>query len=116
MYTTANEMADYLRSTLGDRAANTYLGIISKPLNEIEFKREQQLSNTEIMLEALESKVWWKTTELRKALSWDHNKTTQTLQYLIRTGKVQKSGKKNRVQYRKIQPQEQLELFNTEVA
>lgn len=101
----AKNVAEIVGKTAGDRAAATYLAICSRPApTQKDLDREiaeMEGSNADILLAAMSGKEWWKTTELMRELGWGHKKTSQTTQYLIRKGKIVKSGSGNRVQYRK---------------
>lgn len=87
----------------GDRAATTYLKICCTPADSKAIQQEltEMTSNTSTLLKIMDQQEWWKTTELMAALHWGHSRTSQTIQYLLRKGKIAKSGSGSRVQYRK---------------
>lgn len=92
-------MAEYLRSAYGDRAAEAYLKIVVSPLDKQALRRESQDIATERVETLLEQGGWWSSQSIRDELGYSRQKTQQTIQYLVRQGRIQKQGSGHGVQY-----------------
>jgi hypothetical protein len=99
MNTTAQDVERYLRSTYGDRAADTYRKICLSPFSKTALERD--FSDSEQLLTRLCDRQWWTTKEICLEMGWNHTKTSQTVQYLIREGKVVSRQVGGKVLYRK---------------